>query len=85
MMIRILPHLPDYQFLYTCPNCGCHIASIWRTFFTPHKPILVKCRHCDMIYPWKEPSHDQEAQESTRVVESPEDEIRNAIAAVTHG
>ena len=45
--ITVLPTMPEYRYLHTCPKCGCHVASHLRL---PGGSCLKLCPNCETAY-----------------------------------
>ena len=48
--ITVLPSLPNFTYVYTCPKCGCHVPS---DFSVPsdYGVRLRLCSNCQHVYP----------------------------------
>lgn len=50
--IRVLPIMPEFRYLHTCPQCGGHVASRLDGFGGPG---LKACSFCSRVYPEARP------------------------------
>jgi hypothetical protein len=46
--IQVLPTLPEYSYVHTCPKCGCHVASL--SILPPGGSIMSLCGWCNHVY-----------------------------------
>ena len=47
--ITVLPSLPKFRYLYTCPRCGCHAPSIFRVPSNDDEKLRL-CSNCKHVY-----------------------------------
>lgn len=47
--ITVLPSLPEFRYVYTCPNCGCHVPSIFRVPSNDGERLRL-CSNCQHVY-----------------------------------
>jgi hypothetical protein len=47
--VRVLETLPKYRYIYTCPDCGCHVIAAFR-FFPSDGGRWVMCGCCQRVY-----------------------------------
>jgi len=45
--IQVLPALPEYSYVHTCPACGCHVAS---GSILPGGSVMTLCAWCSHVY-----------------------------------
>ena len=55
MRLRVLPSMPEYRYVYTCPRCECHVVSNLRVVGEGMRPDGVICGHCECMYAWRPP------------------------------
>ena len=48
-VITVLPSLPKFRYLYTCPRCGCHVPSIFRVPSDDGEQLRL-CSNCQHVY-----------------------------------
>ena len=48
-VITVLPSLPKFRYLYTCPHCGCHAPSIFRVPNNGDEELRL-CSQCKHVY-----------------------------------
>ncbi len=46
--ITVLPSMPEYRYVNTCPDCGCHVASFGRLGVGSNVKV---CSGCGHVYP----------------------------------
>ena len=49
-MIRLLPTMPNFRYLHTCPDCGCHNVSTVRELAGLSNGRLKVCSFCHNVY-----------------------------------
>jgi len=45
--IQVLPSLPEYTYIHTCPKCSCHVTS---QSILPGNNVLSLCGWCGYVY-----------------------------------
>ena len=55
-VITVLPTLPKFRYLYTCPRCRCHAQSIFRVPCNEGEQLRLcpNCRHVYEVKKWTE-------------------------------
>ena len=48
--IRVLHAWPEFRYVYTCPKCGCHVASRCRFAHEVNPDPAAVCMNCNCVY-----------------------------------
>ena len=50
VQIRVLQTMTEFQYLHTCPKCGCHLATQLWIEPDPYEAPSKICLHCQHVY-----------------------------------
>jgi len=71
-IVEVLPSLPEFRYVHTCPECGCHnVSLIVLDTWSPCECFTV-CSWCGVGYSRRREPEEQEKPEETRAKVSSE-------------